>query len=306
MMGKSSRRGSRVTTPRTGRACWLALVLSFIGGSLACTPYSTQKLAPDGAIAMSVNCSVTGAYEFKTIDALDTPGSAPFWTAADCTTGASMNVNEVALSNGGQCGSTAALEITASHNDQWGSLTGYNNFGPRDGSAYQGISFWAVARTGAVAFTILLDDPNTADDTGITPPIGNCTTYPTVDAGCGAPVSGTIVDPGTGMILSSGTSTPPPLPNQCGNSYATTLAVTNQWQFYTLPYGRFQQALTPNAVANNAHFPVTGMAAGTTLITSQLLVLTMRLPKGDDVDLLMTDLSFYRAKGSGPRDGGGN
>jgi hypothetical protein len=297
-MSTSDRAGSR-----WGRAVRAGALMLAFGGGAGCSAYSTLK-----SISPPVDCSVADAYEFKAIDTFETPGmAAPLWTSADCSGGAMMAVAEVALPNGGQCGSTAALEITASHNNQWGSLAGYNNFGPRDGSAYQGISFWARAAAGtSESFTILLDDPNTAQDTGVSPPIGNCTTYPSVDAGCGmAAGGGTFIDPSTGAVLGSGTSTNPPLPDACGNSYAALVTVTNDWKLYTLPYGKFQQGPTPNMVGGpNVKLTQTGYASGTTLMPSQLLNLTLRMQKAVEMDLWIDNLSFYRPKGWVPLDGG--
>jgi hypothetical protein len=50
----------------------------------------------------------------------------------------------------------------------------------------------------------------------------------------------------------------------------------------------------------------TGSAAGTTLITSQLMLFGLRLPKALATDLWIDDLAFYRHKGWAPpgRDGG--
>jgi hypothetical protein len=278
---------------RLARAGTLALAC---GGAFGCTAYATNKTVP-------VNCSVEDAYDFKSVDNFEMPPMQPMWTTADCTPGALMTVTEASLPDGSRCGSTVALEIQASRNADWGSLAGYNGFGPRDGSAYEGISFWA---RGAVdsnkAFTLSLDDPNTAAGTVGT----TCTTYPTPDAGaCTLAASTTIIDPATGMVLSSGTLTAPPLPDQCGNAYTVVVLVTGDWQLYTIPFGRFQQGATPNRVPN-AELAATGSAAGTTLITSQLMLFGLRLPKALATDLWIDDLAFYRHKGWAPpgRDGG--
>lgn len=272
-----------------------------LGGAVGCTSYSTIKPA------VPVDCSVENAYEFDPIDKFDTPGPAPLWTAADCAPlGASMTVAEVAMPDGPRCGSTAALQIKASHNNVWGSLAGYNNFGPKNASAYQGISFWARAYGGTTAgFTVTLDDPNTANDSAVTPVIGNCTVYETPDASCGnAATSGTITDPATGMILSSGTTTAPLPPNACGNSYAAPVLVSGAWHFYTVPFSQFHQAATPNQVPN-AQLTETGSRQNNFLLTSQLLNLVFRMPKEANIDLWIGNLAFYRAKGWVPVDGGG-
>jgi hypothetical protein len=97
----------------------------------------------------------------------------------------------------------------------------------------------------------------------------------------------------------------PPLPDQCGNSYTVVVLVTGDWQLYTIPFGHFQQGATPNRVPN-AELTATGSAPGTTLLTSQLMLLGVRLPKALATDLWIDDLAFYRHKGWAPpgRDGG--
>jgi len=304
-----------VTLSGSIRAGALAVAL---GGLLGCTAYPTYKPAP-------VNCSVETLYDFETIDVFDTPStlSSPMWTAPDCTVGSVMSAFEAALPDGDRCGSTAAMEIKASHDNDWGSLAGYSNFGPRDGSRYEGISFWArVGTNSAKAFSLSFDDPNTNTLPKANPPIGNCTVYPTVNSGidagadagvdagvdggaCAAAPTTTIVDPSTGMVLSSGVLTAPPLPDACLNSYALVMLVTNDWQLYTIPFGQFQQSAMPNRVPN-AVLTETGSAPGTTLITSQLLNFGVRFPKAVDMDLWIDNLAFYRHKGWAPpgRDGG--
>ena len=285
--------GGRKKLPRLARAGALVLAL---GGTLGCTAYATLKNAP-------VDCTVENAYEFKLIDAFDTPLSMPMWTSSDCTAGSSMTDLEAALPDGARCGSTTAEQIQASHNNDWGSLTGYNNFGPRDASAYEGISFWARTRGNSTnSFAVLLDDPNTGTDSAVSPPLGNCTVNPAPDAGaCAAAPTTTIID-SMGNILSSGTLTAPPLPGECGNSYSFVVSVTGDWQLYTIPFGRFQQGALPNRVPN-PELTATGSAAGTALLTSQLLNLTMRFPKAIDMDLWIDNLAFYRKKRPGG-DGG--
>ena len=56
---------------------------------------------------------------------------------------------------------TRSLVITSANNNEWGSLFGFNGFGPKDASAYEGMAFWARAPLGSnTGFTILLDDLN--------------------------------------------------------------------------------------------------------------------------------------------------
>lgn len=282
----------------SSRSSVFALILC---GSLGCSAYPTIKNVP-------VDCSVTNAYDFAFIDQFDGESQANLYASGDTTPGAAgMTTATLGMPpDGPRCGSSTALELKAAGNDDWGSVSGYNNFGPRDASGYQGFSFWArVYSASNSGLTILFGDPNTYNASPNvpappSPPSSYCTKYPTPDGGAS---SGTITDPATGMVLSSGTTTAPPPPDACGDDYATIMHVTSEWHLYTIPFGAFQQGPTPNRVPN-ADFTVTGTATGTKLITSALMTLTFRFPKGVDTDLWLDDLAFYRAKGSAPRDAG--
>jgi hypothetical protein len=260
-----------------------------LGGGVGCTAYSTMKNVP-------LDCTADSDYDIQYVD-MFTPGeSVNFWSTPDDSINATMAVTISPLTDGARCGSTAALEIQADNDDDWGSLTGVNNFGPRDESAYQGLSLWVRAPGNTTkGFTILLDDTNTASGTGT-----NCVTY-TTDAGMnnGEPPPNVTVN---GMVVSSGTSTAPSLPNACGNSYATELLVTTSWAFYRIPFAQFQQTKEPNLVPN-ADLTQVGNVPGTALITSKLMNLTLRMPKGAPVDFWISNLGFYRQKVPGA-DGG--
>ncbi len=215
--------------------------------------------------------------------------------------------------DGAPCGSATGLEIQSSGFTDWGSLIGFNNFGPRDASAYEGISFWSHPATNSnKALTLQLDDPNTynnnttVSDGGLilpTPPTADCTGYPTPDGGASG--RGLSTDPATGMVLSSGTATAPLPPNGCGNNYQAVVLLESGWQLVTIPFGTFQQLATPNRVPNAA-LMTTGDAPGTRLITSRLLLFTVRFPKAFGTDIWIDNLAFYRHKGWTPAglDGG--
>jgi hypothetical protein len=270
----------------------LGIVLVVLAGAGGCTAYPTEKNLP-------LDCSVEDAYDFQSIDNFETVGTANLWTAGD-TTNADVSVSVQALTDGPRCGSTAALEILSAHNNDWGSLFGFNNFGPRDESAWEGLSFWARAPGNTTkGFTVLLDDPNTATSTSVT---SNCTQYATADGGSSSPTM-TIYDPSTGMAISGATTSAPP-PNACGNSYQTVVTVTTSWQLYTIPWGKFQQTAMPNRVPN-ADLTDKGPVAGTGLLISQLLNLTLRMPKEADMELWIDNLSFYRKKGAAGANGDG-
>jgi hypothetical protein len=267
-----------------------------IAGGAGCNAYPTLKNLP-------LDCSVEGAYDFQSppVDNFETVGVAGLWTSGDTAT-PDLSVDVEAITDGSRCGSTAALVIRSRHNNDWGSLFGFNNFGGptgRDESMYEGMSFWARAPGNTTkGFTILMDDPNTASSSTIT---SYCMLYST-DGGTSGPTT-TIYDPSTGMAI-SGTTTAAPPPDACGNSYSTTVTVTADWRLYTIPFGSFQQGPMPNRVPNTA-LTVTGSAPGTSLLTSAILNLTLRMPKEADMELWLDNLSFYRKKGVGVGNDGG-
>jgi hypothetical protein len=290
----------------------LPMVVFAVAGAFGCTPYATLRTPPAGCTATDAATSPAAGYEFQSVDTFEGETTPSFFTSQDTTPISVMTVTLATPPDGAPCGSTLAMEAQAANNDDWGSLIGYNNFGPRDASAYEGLSFWART-TGSSnnALTILFDDPNTYNDNtqtvdgGIilpTPPTADCTKYPTPDGG--ATSTGVITD-SNGNVLSSGTASAPLPPNGCGNNYWTVMLVTGAWELYTIPFGKFQQNVTPNQVPNPG-LPTTGNAAGTSLITSRLLTFTLRFPKGAPTNLWLDDIGFYRHKGWAPpgRDGG--
>jgi hypothetical protein len=295
----------------------LAVVVA-LGGTLGCSAYSTYKNPPPtGCTDVDAATSVAAAYEFQSIDTFDGEMNPNFFTAGDMTPGAAITLTLGTPPLGAPCGSATALEIQSSGFNDWGSLMGYNSFAAKgDGSAYEGLSFWAHPGVSSnKAFTMLLDDPNTYNgstvvtDGGVTPPMPpayDCTKYPTSDGGTTGS-GGVHTDPATGAVLSSG-STSVPLPaNGCGNQYQAVVTVPDGWQLITVPFGWFQQLVTPNEVTSvNPYLTVRGTAPGTYLITSRLLQFTIRFPKAMGTDIWIDNLAFYRHKGWVPsaRDGG--
>ena len=261
-----------------------------IGVAAGCQPYATLVDVP-------VDCSVEDGYEFQTpMELFEMVGAAGWWTQGDdLATAGGVTATVDPIAEGARCGSHAALVLRSSHANDWGTLFGFNNFGPRDESAYEGMSFWARAPGNTTkGFTILLDDPNTATvTTG-----GHCKDYSAdggVDGGNSGQMTGTIVDQNGNVI--SGTSTAQPLPDQCGNSYSKVLTVTTGWRFYTLPFTQFTQGPTPNRVPNEV-LTETGTVAGTGLLTSALQNLVLRMPKEAVMELWIDNLSFYRKTGA--------
>lgn len=305
MMTLSGQLVSSVTSSSWARA--LAVVVA-LGGTLGCTAYSTYKPMPTGCNVTDAATSPAVAYEFKTIDNFEGETMAPFYGSGDLTPGAAITLTVGVPPDGAPCGSQTALEIHSSGFNDWGSLIGYNGFPAKagDGSAYEGLSFWAHPGVSSnKAFTMIFDDPNTynggtANDAGIIPPMPptyDCTGYPTPDGG--ATGSHPSTDPGTGMVLNSG-STSVPLPaNGCGNEYQAVVTVPDGWQLITLPFGNFQQLMTPNEVTSaNQYLTVKGpLSPVTNLITSHLLLFTVRFPKAMSTDIWIDNLAFYRHKG---------
>src|SRR5579863_7141328 len=300
MMSNDSR--SVVRLLRVARAGAVALAL---GSALGCTAYATYKppVPPD--------CSVMNVYDIDTIDTVLTMA----WSSKDNTPDGSVSTDAGTFPDGPLCGDGNVLVVKSNHDNDWGSLFGFYAFGKKDESTREGLSFWARApgNTGK-AFTVLLDDPNTYDpyvsctaDGGTVLPPGDagsfCTTYCTLDAGMGGtpPTYGP-----DGTLLSSGTSVAPPPANACGNEYSTEVVVTQNWQFYTIPFDQFQQQpAKPNRVPN-AVFTETGTVPGTPLLTSAIMNMIFRFPKESPEDLWISHLGFYRKKvaGAPAADGG--
>jgi len=276
---------------------------------LGCTAYPTLK--PNAPI----DCTADSGYDFQIIDNFETLGEMPFYPSGDMTSSGPATPAAATIPGGPRCNSSVALEVQSFQHNDWGSLFGFNNFGPRDASAYEGLSFWARAPLNTTgSFTILLDDPNTNNglttvcsvDAGMpaTPadagPIEMCKNYCVPDAGPGGPTT-TYLDPMTGMAVGGSTSAAPP-PDSCGNSYMVVQVVTADWRFYTIPFSKFQQGYMPSRVPNPV-LTVTGTVPGTSLRTSALMGFVIRFPKEANADLWLDNLDFYRPKKAGS-DGG--
>lgn len=300
------KRASRIESrPVVGLLLWIAA-----GCAVGCTAYPTLKNLP-------LDCTVEDRYQFQMVDTFETVGVgsdvAGIWMSGDTAT-ANLSANVEAMTDGTRCGSTAALVLRSVHNNDWGSLFGdylFPGTAGRDESMYEGMSFWARAPGSTTKnFSILLGDPNTNclgtpdSMTGVcpAPPGANCKTYVTPDGGTSAPV-GTLYDPSTGMAV-SGTTTASPPPDACGNAYSTVAVVTTDWHLYTIPFGLFQQANTPNRVPNSVLTKI-GTAPQTALLTSALMVLTLRMPKEANMELWIDNLGFYRKKPAGAGNDGG-
>ncbi len=280
---------------------FLALV-----GAVACTAYPTFKNLP-------LACDAEAGYELLTIETRSGDGMANLWGSSDTPDASTYVCGDPLfrvqtcvepIPDGPRCGNATALVMRSAGNNDWGSLFGINNFGPRDASAYEGLAFWARAPGNTTKeFTILLGDTNTtclgmAADGGVcdTQP-SNCITYAGADGG-----TGTGVTDGTGMLL-PGTISSAPERDQCGNVYSVPRVVTGDWAFYTIPFSAFQQGAMPNRVPN-ALLTQTGPVPGTALLTGKLLSLGFRMPKAAIMELWLDKVSFYRKAGTGGGDAG--
>ena len=125
---------------------------------LGCTAYPTMK--PNAPI----DCTADSGYDFLQIDNFDTVGAMPFYTSGDMTTTSLLAATVGPFPDGPRCNSNVGMVLQSSQHNDWGSLFGFSNFGPRDASAFEGVSFWARARGNTTtSFTLLLDDPNTTN-----------------------------------------------------------------------------------------------------------------------------------------------
>lgn len=270
----------------------------------ACSPYSTwdAPLPPD--------CTAESGYDLKMIDDCET--TVNWWTSADGTGHREAGVDLPRcssataaiepLTNGGRCGSAAAAVFRAANNNDWGALAGFNGFGPRDASQWEGLAFWARAPGNVTrSFTILLDDANTYSyDVNSPKPTGiNCAIYDTGTGTTGG--SGSTIDPSSGQVYTAGGTTRAPYPDECGNGYTAIVQITPGWRFYTIPWAKFYQTATPNRVPNEK-LTERGTVPGTALITSKLYNLGLRFQKEMPTELWIDNLAFYGKKAAA--DGG--
>jgi hypothetical protein len=292
------------------------IVLLGLGGVLVCSTYPTHK--PKSPIDV---CAAESGYEFPDKPAVDDFTEARWWGSADYTPDggvpdagklmpyASPTPAVETIPNGPLCGKYAKAGVfVASHNNDWGCIFGNWEVESRtktDASAWEGISFWARApnRTGcdpastsgcgtSKGFTILLNDSNTISAVAD----HNCRDYG-VDGGsvAGLPSSvATINDPSTGTPIVGSSSVRASNPDECGNEYSAVVQLTSDWQLYTIPFSQFQQQATPNRVPNSVF--QAGDVPGNGLLRDSLRRIGFRFPKEAEMELWMTDLTFYRTR----------
>jgi hypothetical protein len=287
----SLKRTLTVRLPRAVGAAAASALLLGLGGVMACSPYSTLKEVP-------IDCTADDGYEFLLLDNPDDQASQQgnWWGSGDTPPpdgGVSRAFSTIdQIPDGGRCYSNTSDVLHSSHYNDWGSLFGYNVFKPAGAENYEGVSFWARAPGNTTkGFTILLDDDNTASG-------GYCITVD-ADAGASGQSCTLTYDPSTGTPISTCGTSAAPLPEQCGNDYSTTMLVTSEWHFYTIPFGEFQQGNKPNRVPNT-ELTDAGSVAGTGLLTSKLRLLLLRVPREAEMELWIDNLAFYKKKGQVP------
>jgi hypothetical protein len=315
-----------VRLPLAVAAAAAVAVLLGLSGLLVCSTYPTYEEVPiectvdDGHTFDPIDDFSSDVYWFPSADYSPDAGppaddAAPTATSTATSTStdksvasggdnkyvASASVTITSIPDGPMCGISRAGVFRASHNNDWGGMFGMWKFSDtaidpperRDGSQFEGISFWARAPGNTTkGFTLLLDDDNTAGNA-----VGhNCRDY-SVDGGAtGQPSSTTVVnDPGTGTPITGSSNTRAPYPDECGNGFFVVVSLTSDWRFYTIPWSRFQQSFTPNRVPNAVLAGDPGaLDAGTTLLTSRLRRLGIRMPKEAEMELWLAKLAFYR------------
>ncbi len=288
------RRTLAVRLTRAVGAAAAGTLLFGLGGVLVCSPYATLKVVP-------IDCTADDGYDFLSLsNTNDAVGGSNWWGSGDTPPpdgGTSHAISTVEqIPDGGRCKESQLADVLhSSHYNDWGSLFGYNSFNATGAENYEGLSFWARAPGNTTkGFTILLDDANTAAPDPNNPSVVSYCIPVDPDAGTQGQGGGNIYDPSTGTIISGSTSAAP-LPNQCGNDYSTTMQVTSEWRFYTIPFGEFQQANKPNRVPN-AELIDAGNVAGTGLLTSKLRLLLLRVPAEAEMELWIDNLAFYKKK----------
>lgn len=291
--------------PRAVGAAAVGLAFLGLGGVVVCSSYPTFKDRP-------LDCSVTDGYEFYS-KATDSQGGdltlddfTGWFSSTDTTAGVATVSTVDPIPDGPVCKNTKAGLLYATHNNDWGCIFGSYQFGAgkngQDASAWDGISFFARAPGNTTkAVTLSLTDDNSESVVGGRPDFdassARCTNYindagPSTAGQTGGGATG--IDPQTGTPLSGSATTRAPYPDECGNSYTTTLELTSDWQFYTVPFGDFQQASNPNRVPNDVF--KAGTVPGTGLLTSGLRHLVFRAGKEAELQLWLANLAFYRKK----------
>lgn len=286
-----------------------------------------------------VDCSVEDAYDFDPINYF-TAGMSGWYAYSDPTPGGAPNPyidsdgeeNSNVLLPGeegsrflpleppGRCGDTAIMILEMYGKNFWGA--GFGNWdlnaNPRDGRAYEGISFWARSPINfEKEFLFNVDDVRTM----INPPPDEelpaeenpCGNLPAARAqdedldgdGCLGP--GDIVDAhietGTRCRLpppedvgdvpcyNGGVDSPAsggvrvPAANECGNAFHTRINLTEQWQLFTIPWDELVQWPCPNRLAGG-------------IDPENISKFEIKLTQGMNYQIWIDNIAFYRSRGN--------
>lgn len=187
------------------------------------------------------------------------------------------------IPEGARCGSTKALHLVASRNNDWGGFFG-NYFiaqNPRSVAEWEGLAFWARAEGGTErSFTIELDDKYTAnvtDDAGQLNPDHESACIDEEEQTTNQNTNTTGIAQSSGQIAGW-----VPSENGCGNPHQYQLTVTHDWKLYLIPFGDFTQQPLPNR-------RLEGFDRET------LRAVRIRPPKDAILDLWIDDFGFYRS-----------
>jgi hypothetical protein len=258
-----------------------------------------------------VSCSATDPYELKSIFDFEggesgwffytdhTPGGVPSLSG-----GSNVPVSELSPPH---CGSTGALKIEAYGNNFWGSGFGdWAHNAPAsqaDGTGYQGIGFWARSAPNTdKTFLLSVDDEQTLTMARTTPDAGSLPPATASDqdldgdgllgpgdiaAGslCRLPPPQRIGDPACyyGGSQAPDAVTRVPEPGECGNAFHLWVTITDDWQYFLVPWSQLVQWPCPNRLAGGIH-------------AGAIRKLEVRLAQGTHYEFWLDDISFYRSR----------
>jgi hypothetical protein len=245
---------------------------------LGCTQEVREVPPPD--------CSVEDAYEFLPL--FPAPDPATNWFAAGDTNAklpGTLAYDDIVDFNDPICEHTVGKTFSAGHNYEWGSVAGrWQRIGPeqKNASAYEGLSFWGLTKYDPSVEMILSDIASATPDVTTanpdTPVNGECLGETRLTPDPNDDPMATEANPK--YIDANGI----PVANACGSAFSRRIVMSRSWKLYTLPFSDFyQNALDPR-------FKPGG------LDTSQILLLTFRVPKDAFIEDTFVNFAWYRKK----------
>jgi hypothetical protein len=260
-----------------------------------------------------VDCSVADAYEFgpvpySTFSGGDTGWFSYFDATPNATAPAKGNVMVTSLAAPGRCGDMTVAELTAAGHNFYG--VGFGDYAhnpgpngtPADATGYDGISFWARSSvTSTKSFVIYVDDAQTfihqavegSGPEAITPGKdqdldGDGFLSPGdiyQDTRCRIPPPETLGRAACyyGGALPPASPTRVPEPDECGNSFHTTITTTDQWQLFLLPWSQLVQFPCPNRLEGG-------------IDPSAIEMIKIKFVQGTNYDVFVDNFEFYRLR----------